>query len=329
LPEYAPRMAEFSRLNKLRGLLGDSWQGINNMVASTGQYISCFGFLRGTFFLAARTVRLYPIGKVVLATVPGSDLQLLVRLGTPDIIVFNDVYHGKENDWNFEVAPKTIMDGGAYTGLSTAYFAARYPGAKIMAIEPSEDNFALLKRNVSKLENVYPLNAALWSESGSLVLTDPGRDYWGLTVQESDTDAGPDQPNSLISPTKVDALSISDLMNDYEVDRLNLLKLDIEGSEKEIFSDAHPWIDRVDAISIELHDRFKPGCARAFFGAVAEFPTELRRGEKILVIRDGSPLGVVIQPLTGVRTASERRCRLHQARGPTGWRRPTAPVALR
>jgi hypothetical protein len=86
-------------------------------------------------------------------------------------------------------------------------------------------------------------------------------------------------------------------MSDYEVDRVNLLKLDIEGSEKEVFSNARPWIDRVDAISIELHDRFKPGCTRAFFGAVTDFPIELRRGEKILVIRDNSPMGVVIEQL--------------------------------
>jgi FkbM family methyltransferase len=268
------------------------------MVINTSEYISCFGFLRGTFFLAARAARLYPSGKIVPATVPGSDIQLLVRLGTPDIMVFNDLYHGKEQDWKFEVAPETIMDAGAYTGLSTAYFAARYPGAKIIAIEPSEDNFALLLRNVSKLENVHAINAALWSEPGSLVLTDPGRDYWGFVVQESDTDAGPDQNNALVPTSKVDALTVSDLMSDYEVDRVNLLKLDIEGSEKEVFSNARPWIDRVDAISIELHDRFKPGCARAFFGAVTDFPTELRRGEKILVIRDGSPLGLVSEHLT-------------------------------
>jgi hypothetical protein len=86
-------------------------------------------------------------------------------------------------------------------------------------------------------------------------------------------------------------------MEDYKVDRVNLLKLDIEGSEKEVFSNARPWIDRVDAISIELHDRFRPGCSRAFFGAVADFPTELRRGEKILVIRDDSPLGMVAERL--------------------------------
>ncbi len=196
------------------------------------------------------------------------------------------------------MAPKTILDAGAYTGLSTVYFAMRYPGAKIIAIEPSEENFALLTRNVSKLENVHAINAALWSESSSLVLTDPGRDYWGLTVQESDAHASPGRTDSLVPNSKVDALTISDLIDDYEVDRVNLLKLDIEGSEKEVFSNARPWIDRVDAISVELHDRFKPGCTRAFYDAVADFPIELRRGEKILVIRDESPMGLVLEQLT-------------------------------
>jgi FkbM family methyltransferase len=302
-------------MNILRGRLGGTWQSINGIVGTASEYISCFGILRGIFFLAARKARLYPSGKTVLATVPGSDIQLLVRLGTPDITVFNEIYYGKEHDWDFEVAPETIMDAGAYTGLSTAYFAVRYPGAKIIAIEPSEDNFALLVRNVSQLENVHAINAALWSEPGSLVLTDPGRDYWGLTVQESDTSTSADQADSLVSSSKVDALTISDLMSDYEVDRVNLLKLDIEGSEKEVFSNARPWIDRVDAISIELHDRFKPGCTRAFFGAVTDFPIELRRGEKILVIRDDSPLGVVIEPLTETG-AEPRSVQIARIRGP-------------
>lgn len=285
-------------MNTLRGRFNSPWQSINNIVEIADEYINCFGFLRGTFFLVARRSRLYPIGKTVLATVPGSDIQLLVRLGTPDIQVFNEIYREKEHDWNFEIAPKTILDAGAYTGLSTVYFALRYPGAKVIAIEPSEENFALLTRNVSKLKNVHAIKAALWSEPSSLVLTDPGRDYWGLTVQESDTFASQGQTDTLVSTSEVPALTISDLMDNYEVDRVNLLKLDIEGSEKEVFSTSLPWIDRVDAIFVELHDRFKPGCTRAFYDAVADFPIELRRGEKILVIRDESPMGLVLEQLT-------------------------------
>jgi FkbM family methyltransferase len=281
-------------MNILRRRFSGAWQGLSKMVESTSQYTICFGALRGTFLLAARTVGLYANGTIVRASVPGSDIQLLLRLGTHDITVFNDIYHEKEHEWNFEAAPKTIVDAGAYTGLSAAYFAMRYPSAKIIAVEPSRENFALLTRNVSKLSNIQAINAALWSEPGSLVLTDPGRDYWGLMVEESDNCNSPTKANPLVSAT-VDAITVSDLINNYGVDRVNLLKLDIEGSEKEVLSNARSWIDRVDAISIELHDRFKPGCTRAFFGAVADFPIELRRGEKILVVRDGSPMGLVLQ----------------------------------
>jgi FkbM family methyltransferase len=291
-------MAGFSDMNISRRRFTGPWQSINNIVEVANGYISCFGFLRGIFFLAARTAGLYPSGKAVLATVPGSDIQLLVRLGTPDIQVFNEIYHEKEQDWNFEIAPKTILDAGAYTGLSTVYFAMRYPGAKVIAIEPSEENFALLTRNVSTLNNVHTVKAALWSKPSSLVLTDPGYDFWGLRVQESDTFASPGQTETLVSTSEVHALTVSNLMDNYEVDRVNLLKLDIEGSEKEVFSNALPWIDRVDAIFVELHDRFKPGCTRAFYDAVADFPIELRRGEKILVIRDESPMGLVLEQLT-------------------------------
>lgn len=278
----------------MRRRLGSVWQRINQLVESISEYIICFGFLRGTFLLAARSVRLYARGKTVRASVPGSPFHLLVRLGTHDITVFNAIYHGKEHEWNFEAAPKTIVDAGAYTGLSTAYFAMRYPDAMIIAIEPSGENFALLTRNVSKLRNVCAINAALWNASGSLLLTDPGRDYWGLTVEELGIDVSVDRTGS-VPASKVNALTISDIISKYEIDRINLLKLDIEGSEREVLSNAQPWIDRVDAISVELHDRFKPGCTRAFFGAVADFPIEFRRGEKILVVRDGSPMGLILQ----------------------------------
>ena len=224
--------------------------------------------------------------------VPGSDVKLLVRLGTSDIVVFNDTYHGKEHEWDFPRAPEVILDAGAYTGLSTAFFAMRYPGARVIAIEPSEQNFTLLAQNVAAFKNVQIIKAALWSESGSVVVTDPGRDSWGMMVAEPDSSTI--NGNHVGAQSTVRALTVSDVMRECKLDRIDLLKLDIEGSEKEVFSNADSWIKDVDAISVELHDRFKSGCSRAFFCAVSDFPIELRRGEKILVVRDGSlmsPLG--------------------------------------
>ena len=88
----------------------------------------------------------------------------------------------------------------------------------------------------------------------------------------------------------VRAVTVWDIMREYALDRIDLLKLDVEGSEKEIFAVSDEWIGSVDAICLELHDRFKAGCSRNFFSAVREFPIEVWRGEDVLVARDRSQL---------------------------------------
>src|SRR5215204_1252324 len=46
---------------------------------------------------------------------------------------------------NFE--PLTIIDGGANIGLTAVFFANKYPKSEIVAIEPEEENFEMLRKN--------------------------------------------------------------------------------------------------------------------------------------------------------------------------------------
>jgi FkbM family methyltransferase len=231
----------------------------------------------------------------VTIAIPGSSARLVVRLGTTDIDVFNDIYVEQEYGYDFAAAPRVIVDAGAYIGLSTAFFAIRYPDAKIIAIEPDGESFELLGKNTAGFTNVHIVQAALWTDSGSVSLTDPGDGAWSFRVSESDlSDAPICEVNSERSVTSVQAITVVDIMRDYGLNRIDLLKVDIEGSEKEIFANADPWIDCVDAICMELHDRFKAGCSRAFFTAVEDFPIELRRGEDVLVVRDRSRLSPLV-----------------------------------
>lgn len=276
----------------MRKSLSRGWRGFNKFVEEVGNYIICMGLARSCLLLISRAIRSSLIPQAVLAPVPGSDVKLLVRPGTSDIFVFNSTFHDNEHDWAFASPPQVILDAGAYTGLSACYFAMRYPRARVIALEPDAANFALLTQNVSSFKNVQAINGALWSESGVLVVTDPGRGAWGLTVHESGG-SGADRANVAAEHTcgsTVRAFTVSDIMRECGVDKIDLLKLDIEGSEKEVLSNSGSWIKHVSAMSVELHDRFKPGCSRAFFNAVTDFPVELRRGEKVLVARDDSPI---------------------------------------
>jgi FkbM family methyltransferase len=263
--------------------LGRAWP-------KSAAYPDCFGALRGSYFLALSHLRSKSSGREVEVLAPGSGIPVIVRLGTSDVQVFNDIYRRQAYRWDFGEPPKVIIDAGAYTGLSTSFFAARYPSATIIAVEPDEQNFNLLLKNTARFGNVRALRAALWMESGYVSLVDPGEDAWGLRVNESDPSSG-GEAGPAPGPEPVRAVTVTDILREYDLERIDLLKIDVEGSEKEIFSTSEPWISSVEAICMELHDRFKAGCSSSFFRAVKDFPIELRRGEDVLVMRDHSRLG--------------------------------------
>jgi FkbM family methyltransferase len=285
--QYYPAMRVPSWLRKLRAQARYVWFKI---IA----YVLCFGIIRGLRLFLLGLVWPGSNGRRVKVWSSSCPAPLLVRLGSTDITVFNEIYRCMEYAWNFATPPGVIVDAGAYTGLSTAFFAARYPDAQIIAVEPDEQNFELLALNTAETTNVRALRAAIWAESGSASLTDPGDGAWGFRLRELE-DANSIKDDSCADPsiTSVPALTIADIIRDYGLEKIDLLKLDIEGSEKEVFTNAAPWIGYVEAICLELHDRFKAGCSRAFYKAVEDFPIELRRGEEVLVLREESLLSPV------------------------------------
>jgi FkbM family methyltransferase len=261
------------------------WDWANHTVDTTFRYIGCFGLVRGPLLYAASAAFPPARGRLCRATVPGSKTKVLLRLGSSDISVFNGIFRWQEYGWELERAPRTIVDGGAYIGLSAIYFTLRYPGVRVIAVEASEENFRLLVRNTSAFPNVEPVNAALWPRPGSLVLTDPGTGLWGLQVADAGTQDNAAREDAGESADSVRAITIPEIISDHQLERIDLLKVDIEGSEKELFAAPAPWLGQVDAICVELHDWFKAGCSRSFFAAVEDFSVEAWRGENVLVAR--------------------------------------------
>ncbi|MEM7466768.1 MAG: FkbM family methyltransferase [Pseudomonadota bacterium] len=207
----------------------------------------------------------------------------VLRNHSTDVPTFHQIFVNREYNFRVHSRPAVIVDAGANIGLTAIYFASKYPNAKILALEPEPSNYQLLVKNSGPYPNIIPIQAAVWDQSGEIDLVDPGSGHWAFRTQRDDLSAG-----AAYSPThKIPSLCVPDLMAAYDLNAIDIFKIDIEGAEKEVFNDTAEWINSVRSIIIELHDRFRPGCARSFYNGSNGFDTEWRRGENIFLSRDG------------------------------------------
>src|SRR5262249_21149873 len=154
--------------------------------------------------------------------------------------------------------PRIIIDGGAHIGCTAVYYAMKYPGVKILAVEAEKSNVEQLRQNVKSLPNVEVVNAAIFDRAGLVSLKNPKADAWEFRVQL--INSATEEPAITIPSVTMD-----DLVGRFNGKPIDLLKLDIEGAEVEVFtSSSMAWLNSVRMINIELHDRFRPGCSAAF-----------------------------------------------------------------
>ena len=102
----------------------------------------------------------------------------------------------------------------------------------------------------------YIISLGLWSGLNK------NENAWAFQVEE----CKPEDPDSF------SAISIETLMRKNDVTCIDLLKLDIEGAEKDVFASHYEyWLPRTKVIIIELHDWMKEGCSREFFRAIIQY----------------------------------------------------------
>jgi FkbM family methyltransferase len=223
--------------------------------------------LRGVLAIFAN--RLFGAPKEVVAYPPGVQSPVRLRVRTTDISCYEAVLLRGEYAFDLPFSPKLIVDAGANIGMSSIYFANRYPNAKIFAVEAETANFAMLVKNVQAYSSITAIHAALWNRDGhiNVGLPDPStgaRGDWAFVTHE-----GPG--------VSVRAITMATLMREVGIDRVDLAKIDIEGAEQEVFEDPR-WLSGARCVMIELHDRFRPGCAEAVEPAMRDF-ARTQRGE--------------------------------------------------
>lgn len=182
--------------------------------------------------------------------IKGKQFPIYLRNSTSDISIFAQIFINKDFEDGIKdiYSPEVIIDCGANIGLATLYFQYRYPEAFIYSLEPEPSNYILLKKNVSSYNNIQTFEKALWSGSERLKLkinTEKDSFY----VSEST------EKNTI----NIEAVSLNDFIKENCINQIDLLKIDIEGSELPLFKSNLEWLAKTDVIILEIHERINPG----------------------------------------------------------------------
>jgi FkbM family methyltransferase len=145
-----------------------------------------------------------------------------------------------------------ILDLGANTGLASLYFAREFPQADVIALEPDPGNAATAVRNLRDRGNVRIVQGGISSASGRANIINPGEGNWSYRTE-------------LSSDGSVAMYTVDDLISQFSrPDNVPfIIKIDIEGSEADLFSRNTDWIDRFPVLVIELHDWMLPKSANS------------------------------------------------------------------
>jgi FkbM family methyltransferase len=234
-------------------------------------YTGAFGLLNGLrLYLHTKRQSTHGI------KLPSFRHPLYFRKIISDRVMFEQLFIKKQYDIEVGFEPKVILDLGANVGFASVLFANRFPTAKIFAIEPDEQNFRVAQKNTSPYDNIRLVKGAVWHKPESINLVDLGYGEASYMVT-----AGTGEHT-------VRAYTIKEIMGLMGTSEIDILKMDVEGAEKEIFEvGAEEWVPQSKIIIVETHDRYKKGTSKAIFKTMVNYNFSLElSGENLVFYND-------------------------------------------
>jgi len=159
-------------------------------------------------------------------------------------------YEQFENDSLDLKNAKMILDLGSSIGVFTAYALEQNPNIKSICVEMNPNFHKVCSDTFKDNPNIIPINAAIYKESNKKILF--------KSMKEDMEDLGNNIVDDLFSDQiysmKVDAISIEDIIKTYNINRISLMKVDIEGYEYELFDNiSDETLNKIDKIFLEFH----------------------------------------------------------------------------
>lgn len=241
------------------------------------KYLNKFGIISGSKIFLSNF-----FGKKQMKSIhiPGLPDKIFLRNHTSDADCFQQVFVDLNYDFEINFNPRFIIDCGANVGFSSLFFHKKFKDALVVAVEPELSNYTMLCKNTAPYKQIQCLNKGIWNKNINLEITTEAFHKWGCRVRETEKE----------SEDTIGAVTIGSIMKQFGYNEIDILKIDIEGSELEVFSENYEeWLPKTKIIMIELHDWTRKNCSKAFFKTLFQYDfsiNQYHKGEIIMCIRN-------------------------------------------
>jgi FkbM family methyltransferase len=143
-------------------------------------------------------------------------------------------------------AGDVVLDIGAGRGEDTFAFSRGVGAAgRVVAIEAHPLSFELLEAfcRLNRLENTLPLNVAVMDKPGEISM-----------VESEDWRANAVAPSGAPSNVRIASKTLDQVCAEMGIQRIDFLKMNIEGAERYALAGMETMIDSTNAICIACHD---------------------------------------------------------------------------
>jgi FkbM family methyltransferase len=139
---------------------------------------------------------------------------------------------------------QTIVDLGANTGLAARWLLEQLPQARVVSVEPEPGNAAILRHNLANYgARARVIEACIGAWERRVALVGSFGEEFGYSMVEAENG-------------NIAVVTMALVVDELGTDRIDLLKCDIEGAEKELFENRSEWLANVGVMHVECHGDF-------------------------------------------------------------------------
>jgi FkbM family methyltransferase len=181
------------------------------------------------------------------------DRTVGIRLSASYLGAFKGIFFDREYDCTglFATPPRRILDLGANIGMGAISLACQFPEARFVCIEPDPRNTPFLGANLE----ANGIHAVIVAKAAGPA---PGRLNLRFGDDPTCSALESSQMHQLTETTKVEVTTVPVLLAGAGWDFVDLVKIDIEGSEEELLSIDNGWLSKVGALLLEIHPNTTP-----------------------------------------------------------------------